>query len=210
MGGYGSGKWHRWDTKTGTTENSLPLDVRNLARKGFLKAGSVFTQRWIRGMSSSAITGVATGNEVVLLYKQRRGESEWEQVEQRLSLTWTPCNYGGERPWWSCPKCGKRIAVVYGAGKHFACRHCYQLAYGSSRESHSDRALRKAQNIRQKLGGSASLMEQFPVRPKGMHHDTYWRLATQYREAENMSLAALTARLDGVGRRAQLLSQGRG
>ena len=208
MGGFGSGKWYRWNTKGGTTDGNLPLDVRILARKGFLNPGSCFTLRWSRGVSSSAITGYSTGDEVVLLYKQRRGEGEWENVEQRLSLTWTTCNYGGERPWWRCPGCGKRVAVVYGAGKHFACRHCYQLVHASSRETHSDRELRKAQNIRQRLGGSASLMEAFPERPKGMHHTTYWRMFTEYQEAERASLAELAARLEKMeNRTARLLGQ---
>jgi hypothetical protein len=208
MGGYGSGKWHRWDAKNGTTDSSLPLDVRNLARKGLLKAGSSFTQRWSRGLSSNAITGYSMGDEVVLLYKQRHGDGEWEPVEQRLPLTWTPCNYGGERPWWYCPSCGRRVAVVYGAGKLFACRHCHQLTHGSSRESHSDRSLRKAQKIREQLGGGPSLMEPFPERPTGMHHTTYWRLFTEYREAERASLAELAARLEGMeSRTARLLAK---
>jgi hypothetical protein len=58
--------------------------------------------------------------------------------------------------------------------------------------------LRKAQKIRERLGGSASLMEPFPERPKGMHHTTYWRLFTEYREAERASLAELAARLEGM------------
>jgi hypothetical protein len=45
-------------------------------------------------------------------------------------------------------------------------------------------ALRRAQKIRQRLGGSANMMEPVPERPKGMHHDTYSRLFWEHHEAE--------------------------
>ncbi len=34
----------------------------------------------------------------------------------------------------------------------------------------------RPQKIRKRLGGSANMMEPFPEKPKGMHHDTYMRL----------------------------------
>jgi len=30
--------------------------------------------------------------------------------------------------------CGRSVNNLYGAGRLFACRHCYQLAYASQRE----------------------------------------------------------------------------
>jgi hypothetical protein len=65
---------------------------------------------------------------------------------------------------------------LYGPGKYFLCRHCYDLSYESQREDKGHRALRRAQKIRQRLGGNANMMEPFTDRPKGMHHDTYLRL----------------------------------
>jgi hypothetical protein len=37
--------------------------------------------------------------------------------------------------WFICPAvgCGRCVAILYGGGI-FACRHCYRLAYASSRE----------------------------------------------------------------------------
>lgn len=93
-------------------------------------------------------------------------------------MEWTPCNFGGAQPWLVCPgvACDPRVAILYGPGKYFLCRHCYDLNYESQREDKGHRALRRAQNIRQRLGGSANMMEPFTDRPKGMHHDTYMRL----------------------------------
>ena len=44
-----------------------------------------------------------------------------------------------------------------------------------------ERALAKAQAIRMKLGGSGSMAELFPLKPKGMHNRTYQRLRLEAR-----------------------------
>jgi hypothetical protein len=111
-------------------------------------------------------------------YRRRLG-GEWEDLEESVPLEWTPCNFGGERPWFVFPgvvngvRCSRRVAILYGPGKYFLCWYCYDLRYESQREDKKDRALRRAQKIRQRLSGSANMLELFPERPKGMHHDTY-------------------------------------
>ena len=97
--------------------------------------------------------------------------------EYAVAIQWTPCHYGGSRPWFVCPAkgCGRRVAILYG-GSIFACRHCYQLAYPSQQESAAGRALHKAQAIRVKLGGTANLTHPFPLKPKHMHAATYEQL----------------------------------
>jgi hypothetical protein len=99
-------------------------------------------------------------------------------VQEPVPLSWTECNFGGERPWFVChgAGCGRRAAVLYGPGRYFLCRHCYDLRYESQREEKMRRALRRAQKIREGLGGSANMMEPFPEKPKGMHWKTYERL----------------------------------
>ena len=109
MGGPGSGMWLRQDKK-GTVEDHLRLDVRDLHRKHAIKPDS-----WI-----------------TLNYEWRG-----EQVAQELFLDWTPCNYGGLRPWFICMTCGRRVAKMYFGGKNFACRHCLDLTYRSCQESDS-------------------------------------------------------------------------
>ena len=44
--------------------------------------------------------------------------------------------------------CGRRVAILYGLGKYFLCRHCYDLRYESKREDKKGRALRRVQKIR--------------------------------------------------------------
>ena len=47
-----------------------------------------------------------------------------------LSLTHSPCNYGGARFWFLC-SCGKRCTKLYLKRGAYACRQCQQLNYMS-------------------------------------------------------------------------------
>ena len=80
--------------------------------------------------------------------------------------------------------------------KSFLCRHYDDLSYQSQRENEMNRALRRAQKIRQRLGGSANMMEPFPEKPKGMHHETYMRLFGKHHEAEMEQLIGIREWLD--------------
>ena len=204
MGGVGSGNRYRFDKKT-TTDEAHGLDIRDLYRKGLLRSGGSFSSRWLRGeRETGSIRGFAYGDRVLLSYRHRSGlGGEWEYVKEPISLEWTPCNFGGERPWSLCPGvgCGRRVAVLYGPGKYFLCRHCYDLRYESQRTDKKDRALRRAQTIRTRIGGSANMMEPFPEKPKGMHHDTYMRLFWEHDEAHREELAGMREWLDKLQKR---------
>ena len=62
---------------------------------------------------------------------QHQGETGCKSTEQRVPILWTACHFGGRRPWYRCAVYsngqyrGRRVAVLYGAGDLFACRHCY-------------------------------------------------------------------------------------
>src|SRR5256885_4718116 len=89
-------------------------------------------------------------------------------VEQRVPITWTACHIGGHRAWFICSAysggryCGRRVALLYGAGELFACRCCYDLAYASQHEALHHRGLGKTQKIRMQLGGSPNMLEEVP------------------------------------------------
>jgi hypothetical protein len=207
VGGAGSGSWYRFDKKT-TVEECRSLDVRKLYHEGLLKPGHRFTSSWSRaGREITSIGGVVLGSSrperVVLLFRHRSGPSaEWEDVQELVELDWTPCNFGGERPWFLCPGtvngvgCGRRVAVLHAAGKYFLCRHCYDLTYQSQRDNKMYRALHRAQNIREYLGGSPNMLQPFPEKPKGMHWSTYERLWWEHHEAEMEQLVCMREWLD--------------
>ncbi len=201
MGGFGSGKWYRWNTKE-TTEGLRALDVCYLNRNGLLQPGKVFHLQWSRnGEETGTISGVAARSEIVLLYRSRpSGHEEWEDVREMIHLDWTSCNYGGHRPWFRCPgtSCGRRVAVLYGADKLFLCRQCYRLTYATRNMDVANRAREKAWKILKHLGGSGAYSEFIP-KPKGMHLETYHRLFMAAHEAEMASLVASQPHIDKMG-----------
>jgi hypothetical protein len=203
VGGVGSGNWYRFATKD-TVEDHPALDVRKLKRKGMLHPGYRGSLAWWQGdRKVSSIRLRAEHGRVVLRYRHRRGGlDEWEDVEQPIYVTWTPCNLGGKRPWFVCPGvvngryCGRRMAILYSAGPYFLCRHCYDLTYRSRQDSERLGPLHKARRIRQRLGGSISLMEPLPERPNGMHRRTYHRLCQECMNAETEYLRSTDERID--------------
>jgi hypothetical protein len=208
MGGVGSGNWYRFDKKT-TTGECQSVDVRYLHREGLLTPGRWFSLRWSRaGRETGSIRIAVGGNDkpqrALLLYRHRIGPGdEWEDVQEHVSLDWTACKFGGERPWFICPAagCGRRVAHLYGLGRYFLCRHCYDLVYESQRDNAMYRGLHKAQAIRERLGGSANMTKPFPEKPKGMHWKTYERLWWEHHEAEMEQLAEMREWLNKVEKR---------
>lgn len=186
MGGYGSGRTLGCRE---LTSDYRRIDIRALQRAGRLEPGPSFSLAWSRNGETIGTIGLClTQDRLVLSYSHRRNDDPWERSEYPVFLEWTRCNYGGRRAWFRCPRqgCHRRVAMLYGPGI-FACRHCRRLAFQSQRDAPSDRALGKAQAILERLGGSGSMAERFPDRPKGMHSRTYWRLAHQFQEAQGRS-----------------------
>jgi hypothetical protein len=207
MGGMGSGNWYTFDKKT-TTGECHSVDVRYLYREDLLTPGHWFSLRWSRadretGSIQAAVIGDEKPEGVILTYRHRSGPgSEWEDVREPVPISWTACNFGGERPWFICPGagCDRSVAVLYGSGRYFLCRHCYELAYQSQRDNNMYRVLHRAQDIRRQLGGSANMMEPFPEKPKGMHWETYEWLWWEHHEADVEQLTRMREWLDKMER----------
>jgi len=180
MGGFGSGQ--RWDSKA-TTSDYGRLDVRDWQRDGLLVAGRSFLS-WPWEVEVIASMKRDEPN-VVRLYN---GSDQQHEPHYRIWISWTTCNYGGKRAWLVCPRgCGHRVAILYGESS-LACRHCRQLAYESQRDSGWHRLLRQARKARMRFGGSVSLAEPLPGKPKGMHWRTYTQLYRQAAAREQVCL----------------------
>jgi hypothetical protein len=61
--------------------------------------------------------------------------------------------------------------------------------------------MHRAQNLRQRLGGSANMMEPFLDKPKGIHWRTYEWLWWAHHAAEMEQLAEMREWLDKLERR---------
>jgi hypothetical protein len=194
MGGSGSGDWHRWDSKI-TTESQYNIDIRWMRKQRCLQPGASGTLSWsCRGAVSGLIGFRVETDRLVLNYRNRQNCGEWKNIEDEIFVTWTPCNFGGNRQWFLCPGCNRRVAVVYG-GKYCRCRHCHNLTYSSQQESRPDRLMRKARKIRARLGASNNLIDPILFKPKNMHQKTFDRLRREADHASNLSLIIMGQRL---------------
>lgn len=211
MGGFGSTRWG-WTSTNDTVEGNRPLNINRLHREGCLRAGYRGGWEWTRnGERVASIQFRREGDCLTLSYRVRKQGGEWRDVEQPTPIVWTPCQFGGRRPYFVCPgvvngvACGRRVAKLYGAGTYFLCRHCYRLSYASQREHSFDRALRRGDKIRMRLGGDPGRASRFPERPKGMHHRTYERLQAEVWRAEMLAEDEFAIMLQRLVRRERRL-----
>lgn len=138
---------------------------------------------------------------VILDYRHKdRCTEDWLSVRYPVCLDTTPCHMGGVLHWFRCPArgCGRRVAMLYGRAI-FACRQCHHLVYPSQREKPTDRAIRRADRIREKLDWPRGILNGSDLgKPKGMHWRTYERLC---REHDSLSGRALAGIMDHLNRR---------
>ncbi len=204
MGGFGSTRWN-WVSTKDTVEDQRSLDINRLNRAGCLQAGCCSGWQWIRaGERVASVELRRDGDLLHLSYRVPQHGRDWHEIAQSAPIVWMPCSFGGARPYLVCPgvingiACGHRVAKLYCARTYFLCRHCYRLACASQREDRYDRALRRTNNIRVRLGGEPGMVSILPDRPKGMHKRTYERMQSKILDAEmlaNERLAIFVERL---------------
>ena len=199
MGGMGSGR--RSQGGKDATDDYRALDVRRWQRDGFLTPGRAFGWQWTRNSETVASIQVRTESDRVMLsYRHRSGGGEWKDELYPVRLDWSPCTYGGRRAWFLCPAagCGRRVAILYRGGI-FACRHCCRLAYPCQRETDDDRAARRADTIRRRLGWKPGILNGEGGKPKGMHWRTFERLHAEHNDFVNASLAGMMRKFGRLG-----------
>ena len=137
-----------FDAKT-TVEQATQLSIFKLKEFGLLDGFHASTLTWTWRLSSSKnsigiIVDVRDNPYVKVNYTTTdRSTGEKTDYDYKISLTTTPCNFGGVRYWFICPLsvngvyCGRRVGSLYLAsgGNYFGCRHCYDLSYESRNES---------------------------------------------------------------------------
>ena len=160
-----------------TVESCRSIDVLEWRRKGYLQPPA-------RGELHYAITANCGGRD------------------QPIATSWTPCGFGGKRPWFQCGCCGRRVVRLYIVQAVFACRHCHRLGYASQLEVPHDRGSGRARRIRMRLSdGTDSPYGEFPSRPRFMHRTTYERWHRVHDEAEDRSAMGLMNFVERLGRR---------
>jgi len=149
-------------------ENTSVLDVAYLSRNGHLDSGN-----WKR------------------LYWRQYGEVRLEALVKAfddhitvdigmtshwIGLTQTQCNFGGIRRWFTCPRCGKRMGMLYFRRNYFACRHCQKIAYQSQSGNADDRIIWKYHTFRRKIANK----KLQPTRNRSRIYNKFLEIARQY------------------------------
>ncbi len=168
---YGAGR-PGWRVKA---EHCRRIDVRQFAAHGLLGPGSWgWEWRDPETRAHRASIGVQTTSTGLRLHYLLNDERK----DQHVPLTRTACGFGGDRPWFLCPRCGRRVAVLFLRGSGFACRHCQQLTYASRCQDAIDRSWRRQRKLEAKLAPDGG-------KPKHMHWSTFDRLMDQIGECES-------------------------
>ena len=178
MGGFGSGR-PRGSEKI---EDHRVLDVSAMNKAGCFSGPRSGSWQWSR--NQQVIANICYRHEDDRLhidYRIRPAGGVWQDVNQIIRIDWHPCRFGGRRPYFACPgirtgvTCAKRVTKLFGASTWFLCRNCYGLSYASQSEDVFDRAIRKANRLRQRLDRNAQGLGCIPQRPRGMWRKTYDR-----------------------------------
>ena len=159
---------HNWKGR-GTVEGTRSLDLMELARAGCLSGQRVGTCNWSNRDGTKASIRIVGGRDAITLnYRVKAHGEDWQSVDQCVPIRWSPCRFGGERPWFVCDVrangvyCGRRVAKLYGAGRLFACRHCYRLRYAAQRGGPMDRAHLNLARLHRKLSADYDQPDEPP------------------------------------------------
>ncbi|WP_253277096.1 hypothetical protein [Pseudomonas fluorescens] len=185
------------------TEDYRSLGILALHRAGVLRAGHAGGWEWKRRGEVVGTIGIESESQTRLrLRYQVTSNGEVESKDYPVSITWTPCHLGGNRPWFLCPCCGRRVAKLY-LRRVFACRHCMRLNYASQQANKRDRAAEHSGKLRAALGcpgGFLSMSAEAIPKPKGMHWRTFDRKLKQVKRVDARALADAGALLVSIER----------
>ena len=154
------------------------MDVRVWARKGLLTGNRFFNYSWSRGGGPTGSIGVnVTPQSAVTPDYSLIQNGERRSISERVALIYKPCNFGGARPWFQCPRCARQVAVLYMRSGRFACSHCQRVSYSSQSEDVMARTWREQLPIEEKIGEDWR-------RSKGVRLRTYGRLRDRLADCE--------------------------
>lgn len=195
MGALGRSR-HRDPHSKQTTAGVPALDVRTLKRQDALIPDQQFEWQWFRRQQEIArvlITSVQDGLRVSPALPEESATTD----PTFITLEWTPCHLGGERPWFICPECGRRCALLY-LNPHLACRGCHQLVYACQRETDYARLIRRTNKLRRRLGWEPGILNDDGGKPAGLHWQTYYKLMRQQQHYQMLALCELGGRVQSV------------
>ena len=157
----------------------------DLAKGGFLSPGRRFRIPLSESGPHADFAGTGRETALEVTYRYRTADGTWQPIRTTIKIDMTECPVRGLRFWFLCPACARRTEPLYFAEDCLACRRCSCLSYGSQHSGRRDRAIRKALDIRAKLGDSIhEILGDLPEeRPPGMSQRRYERLCAALEDA---------------------------
>ncbi len=130
-----------WEKKR-TTDSCCRIDMTYLAKQVRFDMREWFSLSWKSswGRRDSILLIVEPPDRVRLQYTStNRTNGISVDHNHVVFIESTPCNYGGKRWWFECPKCHRRCRIIYLAPgfDYFVCRICGNLIYESQQEGKS-------------------------------------------------------------------------
>lgn len=167
-------------------EQLMRVDIREWSRRGLLWNGGHNTWTWSRGGErTGSITFNVSEYAINLIYS-----INGEDASQRISRMATSCSYGGSRPWFQCPICQSRTALLYMRSGRFACRKCQRVSYSTQSGSSHERIC----NLYHRL---AARLED--GKPKWQRWATFNKLEERFQRVSDAFDASLCWRLEALG-----------
>lgn len=201
MGGFGSGRYPRRRSRSRylvADQQVERLDIRELHKDGLLMPDARGTITWYRGRTEVGSMGLYFDSCQLTLHLSYSTGQPPVAVREAVRLTFTTCHFGGDRPWFRCPRCRRRCAVLWG-GDRFLCRSCQGVTYASQNESASSKSIRRIHEIRATLQTDLTVPVSAIARPRYMRYDRYHSLFFELLEYEAKQTAGILA-LTGRGR----------
>ncbi|GAJ20291.1 unnamed protein product [marine sediment metagenome] len=129
-------------SKKDTVNNYHSISIKELKQHEDLVGYCPGGMRWLRGEKevgsvSYYVDMMKPGEEHIRFEYTTTIRDTGEKIDRdyKVRLVPTKCNYGGQRWWFICNNCQRRVGVLYIGDSEFACRHCYNLTYESRNES---------------------------------------------------------------------------
>jgi hypothetical protein len=171
MGGFGSGRHHRWHKRT-VVEDCLRLSLKRLFKQGTLvegryTSGSLTWRNGSKDVLGSILYEADMQNSEAATFIASFSYNKAPMVKRIVRMHYTVPHYGGRRWWFVCPVTGKRCSHLYIREGVVASRVAFNLPYQTQSEREIDRMCTKAWRMRELKGIKDEM------RPKGMHRKTY-------------------------------------
>jgi hypothetical protein len=133
------GRYYSYKKETAESYRSISIKFLKQHKQlvGYCPGGITWSRGGEKtGSVSYEVDIMRPGDEYIRFKYTTTIRATGEKIDQdyKVRLVSTKCNYGGQRWWFICNYCKRRVGVLYIGDSEFACRHCYNLTYESRNE----------------------------------------------------------------------------